>query len=317
METIVIAGIGSVVGANLAASLSGRFRVVGLSFSNPVSIEGCETACCARDDEIAVRHWIGSVRPQWIVYCGAAADSTWQIDRQTEAEPPLGKLDVHSARIWAKAARESICRLTVISSDAVFTGPWMFHKENSTCLCDSLPARTIREIEQVTTQLCPGTLVVRTNAYGWTPESVGPGWLETILEELNLGTAGPFDFLSHATPILATDLGDILCQAYQQKLEGVYHIAGSERVNSNQFVERLADEFGLPAPQPVEGNTLMERPTGFGRGETSLHSSRIRKALGIAMPALTDGLQRFREQKHNGYCDRLALQGQIVEGQVA
>jgi dTDP-4-dehydrorhamnose reductase len=317
VETIVIAGIGSAVGANLAASLSDRFRVVGLSFSTPVSIEGCETACCPRDDEIAVNEWLESVKPQWILYCGAAADSTWQIDQQIQAQPSLGKLDVHSARIWAKAARESNSRLTVISSDTVFTGPWMFHKENSTCLCDSLPARTIQIIEQITSQLCPGTLVVRTNAYGWMPESTGPGWLETVLEELNLGTAGPFDFLSHATPILASDLGDILCQAYGQKLEGVYHIAGSERVNSNQFVERLADEFGLPAPQPVEGNTLMERPTGFGRGEMSLHTSRIRKALGIAMPALTDGLQRLREQKHNGYCDRLVSEGQIVEGQVA
>ena len=315
METIVIAGIGSAVGANLAASLSDRFRVFGLSFSTPVSIEGCETACCPSDDENAVRHWLEAVKPQWILYCGAAAESTWQIDQN--AQPSLGKLDVHSARIWARAARESNCRLTVISSDAVFTGPWMFHKENSTCLCDSLPARTIQTIEQITAQLCPGTLVVRTNAYGWMPESAGPGWLETVLEGLNLGTAGPFDFLSHATPILASDLGDILCKAYEQRLEGVYHIGGSERVNSNQFVDRLADEFGLPAPQPVEGNTLMERPTGFGRGETSLHSSRIRKALGIAMPAITEGLQRLREQKHNGYCDRLAPENQLVEGQVA
>ena len=317
METIVIAGIGSVVGANLAASLSDRFRVVGFSFSKPVVIEGCETACCPSGDEVAVRHWLESVKPEWILYCGAAADSTWKNNQQTQSEPSPGKPDVHSARIWARAARESNCRLTVISSDAVFTGPWMFHKENSTCLCDSLPARIIQSIEQITSQLCPGTLVVRTNAYGWMPQSVGPGWLETILEGLNLGTAGPFDYLSYATPILASDLGDILYQAYRQKLEGVYHIAGSERVNCNQFVERLADEFGLPLPQPVEGNTLMERPTGFGRGETTLHTSQIRKALGIAMPALTDGLQRLREQKHNGYCDRLAPEGQIVEEQVA
>lgn len=313
METILVAGCDSVVGANLAAEFSRTFQVVGLSFSRPLALPDCETACCRADDIKSVRGWIQATRPERVVYCGEASQSSWQAG--DDFAP--GRAAVDAARVWARAAREGNCRLAVVSSDAVFTGPWMFHKENSTCLCESVPAGTIRSIEQLALRLCPGTLVVRTNAYGWTPDVLGPGWIETILEELQLGTAGPFDFLRHGTPILASDLAGILGRAWEKNLDGVFHVAGAERVNPNRFVERLADEFGLPSPLPVEGNTLIERPAGFGRGETSLHTGRIRKALGIAMPALGESLQRLREQKHNGYCDRLNAAADVYHDQVA
>ena len=46
MDKILVAGIDTVVGANLAAWLANRFHVVGLSWSDPISIAGCETAVC-------------------------------------------------------------------------------------------------------------------------------------------------------------------------------------------------------------------------------------------------------------------------------
>ena len=127
---------------------------------------------------------------------------------------------------------------------------------------------------------------MRTNAYGWSPESAGRCWISETLADLKSHSAGPFDHLRYATPILTTDLTEILEQAWQNNLHGIYHVTGAERVNPNQFVEHLANEFGLPVPQPVNGNALSGRPTGFGRGETSLHTSKIRKDLNIAMPML-------------------------------
>lgn len=317
METLVVAGVDSVVGANLAASLADRFRVIGLSFSTPVTIAGCETACCLSGNAKEISHWMESVQPNWVIYCGVAAESTWQMDFSRSNTRSFGKPYVNEVRLWATAARKSNCQFAYISSDAVFTGPWMFHKESSACHCDSLPARTIRSIEEVVTRLCPHSLIVRTNALGWMPKSAGSGWLETVLDELQQGTAGPFDFQRYATPILATDLAEALYRAYEHKMEGVCHIAGSERVNPNQFVDRLASEFGLPSPIPVEGNILVERPTGFGCGETSLHTNRVRKELGMPMPTISDGIQRLREQKHNGYYDRLCAEEQLVKEFVA
>lgn len=298
MDTVLVAGIDSVVGANLASSISGECRVVGLGLKDAVSLLDCETAYCPREDAETIRSWVANVRPTRIVHCGATARPVWQEDDAAIPKRPA----LNSIESWTRIAAEFDIPFTLISTDAVFTGPWLFHTEDSNCRCDSSPARLVRQIEKTVANNCPTGLIVRTHVFGW---SHGNGWLERTLDDLDAGIAGPFDFHCHATPILATDFVEVLRQAWQAGLEGVYHIAGAERLNPNQFAHRLAAEFGLPSPQPVNGNSLMERPVGFGCGESSLHTTRIRKALDVSMPTFADGLERLREQRHNGYCDRL------------
>jgi dTDP-4-dehydrorhamnose reductase len=298
VDTLLVAGIDTVVGANLASSLSEDCRVVGLALSKPTTLSHCETAYCPHTDAETARKWLASIKPNRVVLCGPAAQSPWH----TAFSPAPKTSDIETAEHWAYAASESNAEFTLVSSDALFTGPWLFHTEESNCLCDSSEARRIRQIEKTCLKACPESLVIRTNVFGWSSDR---GWLEQTLDDLDAGIAGPFDFQRHASPMLATDFVESLQQAWIANLQGTYHIAGAERVNPNQFVNRLATEFGLPAPHPVDGNSLMERPVGFGCGETSLHTTKIRKSIGISMPTLAESLQRLREQRHNGYCDRL------------
>ena len=314
MDTILVVGIETVVGANLAATFADRYRVVGLSTGSTVSIAGCETIVChARSSEETIRDCVSSNQPKWIVYCSAAAQSSWEVDDLDLSEDP----SIHAVRHWAIAAAEFDCHLTVISSDAVFTGPWMFHHEDSDCICHSNAARAIRSIERLAGELCPKTLIVRTNAFGWRPASVAEGWLERVSTALETRRAVSFDSVRHATPILATDLADVLKRALQKQLTGIYHVAGAERVNPAQFVQQLAAEFGLPLPQSPTIHSLSERPTGFGAGETSLQTKKIRKALGIPMPMLAEGLNRLAEQRQNGYRDRLNGTSDMLHEKVA
>ena len=100
MDTVLIAGVESIVGANLAASLSECNSVVGLSFGSPVSIDGCSTSVCPAQEQSVIRNWVATVRPNWIVYCGPAARSTWQ-------HPQTAVLDskaVDAAKYWSAAA---------------------------------------------------------------------------------------------------------------------------------------------------------------------------------------------------------------------
>ena len=313
MDSIFIVGVESVVGANLAAVLSDSSKVYTLGSIADVSIAGCESVDCPLDNQEAARRWTAAVRPSAIVVCGPGSHSTWQ---QGDSDfPQPGAINI--PRIWARIANDFDCRLTLISSDAVFTGPWMFHREDSDGACPSAPAGILRQIEQDTWQLCPSALIVRTHAFGWTPESLGAGRIEQILHELKAETTGPCDYLRHATPILATDLAEILQQAWEAGLEGEYHIAGAERINPGRFVERLAVQFNLPSPLMQSSDNLGDLPEGFGRGECSLHTGKIRRALGIAMPTMAEGFSRFHEQLDNGYRDQLCSTAQPVHEKVA
>jgi dTDP-4-dehydrorhamnose reductase len=212
---------------------------------------------------------------------------------------------VSHIRTWARAAKDAASRFTLISSDAVFTGPWMFHPETSRGLCDSQPARTVREAEAAVLEAHASALIVRTHVFGWTPEICGAGWIERELARLEAGAAGSHDPFRHATPLLATDFAEVLQQAWRESLSGLYHVAGAERTNPARFAQRLAQEFALPAPAASHPETLLDCPRGFGCGETSLRTGAIRRALGISLPSLGDGLRRLREQAENGWRDRL------------
>lgn len=299
MKTFLIVGIETVVGANLAASWCGQTRVVGLSAGSNISLPGCERAMLERGTTDEIRHCLQQTRATHVIFCGSAARSFW--------EPAGHGFENSDAELWANAAAHEKRHFTMISSDAVFTGPWMFHEESCSATCPSAEATEIRHIEARVREACEGSLVVRTNAFGWSPAG-SHGWLETILTGLENNRPLELDPINHATPILASDLADYLEPALDDELTGVFHIAGAERVSPHQFARQLASafEFGSPATRTIR--ELSARPTGFGRGETSLQTRRFRNEYDCAMPLLSEGLSRLVEQHRSGYRDRLSGQ---------
>lgn len=296
MEQLLFAGVDSVVGANLAAQLADKYQVLGISNSVPVSIDGCEVAQTG-DDTNAIRQLISSRRPDRIVVCQAAGDSSWN-----HSPGRIASLaGIESARIWSRTAIDLGVPLTLISSDAIFTGPWMFHSESCQSHCASPQARSLRSLEESILHLCPESLVVRTHAYGWNPVAESTGWIEGIVAALESDRSGVFDCVSHATPILATDLAEMLPAAWEAGLSGVFHIAGAERVNPHRFVCALARIFDLAPPRASVLAPVEVPNAAFGQGETSLRTRAFHRATGLAMPMLTEGLQRLFDQKNDGF----------------
>ncbi|MGD9853509.1 MAG: sugar nucleotide-binding protein [Planctomycetaceae bacterium] len=300
MKRLLVVGAETVVGANLSAEALEHHQVVALTNESRVSIEGCEMLTATRDG-LSPQEWLAEVRPDALVLCGPAARSAW--DAAT-----LSAIDDQAADRageWAAAARSCEAHFTYLSSDAVFTGPWMFHDEQSEAYCPSAGARQLRQAEQRVAEQCPRSLIVRSNVFGWSPTGTAPGWIDRILADLERRSLQGYDFFRHATPILATDLADILLRAIDENLSGLHHVAGAERVNPLQFAQRLADHFELPWLSVRRAEETLDEPVAaFGAGETSLQTKKIRKALCVAMPMLSEGLMRLRAQQVGGYCEQ-------------
>ena len=299
MKTFLIVGSESVVGANLAASWCGQTRVVGLSVGSNISLPGCERVTLERGNADAIHQCLQQTRATHVIFCGSAARSFWE---------PAGKgFENSDAVLWAAVTAQEKRHFTLISSDAVFTGPWMFHDEESAAICPSSEATELRQVETRVREASDKSLIVRTNAFGWST-SGSKGWLETLLSRMEDNQPLELDPICHATPILASDLADYLDPALDDELAGVFHIAGAERVSPHQFARQLASafEFGSPATRTIR--ELAARPTGFGRGETSLQTRRFRSEYDCAMPLLNEGLTRLVEQNRSGYRDRLCDQ---------
>ncbi len=139
METIIVVGVETVAGANLAAMLCDRMRVVGVHQDDaPVVLDPviqCRPRTTAEPHAMLREH-----RPAAIVHCGPPAVGLWE--RLQCGTLPL--FNDHDAVGWASAAAASETPFVLISSDAVFSGPWMFHSERSECWCSSPEAAAIR-----------------------------------------------------------------------------------------------------------------------------------------------------------------------------
>ncbi len=310
MNKVLVAGIESVVGGNLAVCLARTQSVIGVSLSDSVSFSGCEIESLMGSSLDAVRQIIERSRPQRVIYCGAGSHSGW------EGSGHPDESDGQQAATWIKATRETETHLTLVSSGAIFTGPWMFHSENSQSYCPSSAALRLKTIETEATAVSPDSLIIRTHAFGWQPGGK-TGWIESLLGQLEQGQAEGLDCFRHGSPILAADLADIIARAWGAGLSGVYHIAGAERANPVQFARRLAHHFQLPVPVGATGEFLVDRPTGFGCGETSLQTRKIRRALHVALPMLEDGVLRLFQQHADGYRSRLTGHSMVPASRVA
>ena len=309
MNKVLVAGIETVVGGNLAVSLARSQAVAGVSLSEPVTLSGCETVPCSDASLESVRETINRVKPQRIVFCGETTKTGWEAGKQPEIAA------IRQAKNWITAARDADVHLTLISSGAVFTGPWMFHSENSQSYCPSAAAEELRKIETAAAEASSDSLIVRTHAFGWLPGG-GTGWVESLIDQLQQGKMNGLDYFRHGSPILATDLTDIVSRAWTAGLSGLYHIAGAERANPVQFARRLAHHFQLPIPIPP-AEFLIDRPTGFGCGETSLQTRKIRRALHVSLPMLEDGVLRLFQQHSDGFRSRVSGRSMTPTSKVA
>lgn len=308
MNKVLIAGVESVVGGNLAISLARSQSVFGIALSQSVKFSGCEIEFAGSN--LNIPQLLDRVKPQRVIYCGRGSQTGWE----GMSEP--GEADVQLATSWIDATRQAEAHLTLVSSAAIFTGPWMFHAENSQSHCSTSAAAQLRAIENYAAENCPGSLIIRSHAFGWQPGGA-IGWIETLLERLQHGQTAGLDCFRHGSPILASELADILSRAWTAGLSGVYHIAGAERANPVQFARRLAHYFQLPIPSGQTGECLIDRPAGFGCGETSLQTRKIRRALHISLPMLEDGVQRLFQQHADGYRTRLTGHSAVPGTKVA
>jgi len=294
MQRVLIVGVDTVLGSNLALEFARWFDVRGLFEQIAVEIDGCPTEMQPNGSDALLAR-IDQLVPTWVIHCGSISQSCWN---GVDTSPN----DADVARTLLVGSRQIGYRLCVISSDAVFTGPRMFHLEEAPRLGNSTQARQARHVERLLRD--SEALVVRTHAYGWSPApELVPG-IERLWETLRFSSECRLETMRHATPILASDLAWFLSRAVDRELAGVFHIAGAERTNPYRFGMELAAVFGLPSNHVRCQSADHDGSMSPVREEMSLATHRIRRALNRAMPLLRDGLYRLAEQAEQGLPSR-------------
>jgi dTDP-4-dehydrorhamnose reductase len=317
-EKLLIVGLESLAGSNIAHTLANRCEVVGLSRCRGFALERCRTLTDIRrlptDNQLSREHVFVSIvaeRPHWVVYCGPTSHCSWDLLQARGADvihsPPCDTAtEAELLSAAARAAEQCGAKLALVSTDAVCAGPQVFHSEAvplplSHSKSTVHPAiHAARQLEQQLGE--HQVLILRTHLYGWS--AMGESHAEQLWLQLEDGASLSASGRHYSSPIVATDFAELLWAALHCGLTGLFHAAGAERASQWHFAVALAAASGMWLNKSSH-NSAAKRSLSADDQETSLDSRKLQRALGLPLPGLRDGLERFVQQTVNGDRDSL------------
>jgi dTDP-4-dehydrorhamnose reductase len=210
----------------------------------------------------------------------------------------------------AACARRGIAMMH-ISTDAVFDGTkdGVYTEEDATNPQGTY-ARTKLQGEQNVLSANPGAVVVRVNFFGWSLGGMR-SLPEFFINNLSAGKRADGFTDVFFCPLFVGDLAEILIKMLTKRLNGIYHVVGSESLSKYDFGVAIARRFGfdesLIVPVSVEASALKARRSHNLR--LSIH--KLSTALGEQIPVFSTGLDRFYAQYRQGYPQKLRSYQQV------
>ncbi len=189
--------------------------------------------------------------------------------------------------------------LVHLSTDHIFAGNASFAKENDSPDPQNIYGMSKLQGENLLLDINPAAMVVRTNFYGW-GTSYRKSFSDFVYDNLSAGR--PIDLYTDIfyTPILISQLIDLIIKLVNAKFYGVINLVGDDRVSKYQFACSLAEVFNLNADliRPcLYGNQLNQVNRPF---DMSLSNELVKSVLGPANLGLNSGLNILLEEQLAG-----------------
>ena len=285
--TLLLTGATGFLGRRLAPGLAGPWRVVGASRS----ASGPDSAAMDLADPDSIRRAFDAVRPAAVLHSGAIAAPD-----ECERDPALARrVNADATKILAGLCGAAGARLVFISTDLVFDGEKGRYDEDDAPNPLSTYGRVKLEAEEAAMARAPGAAVVRVSAlYG---RSLGgrPCFADEL--RLALGEGRPIAAFTDQwrSPTAADRLPEVLLRILDAPdLSGVFHWSGPDRATRFETALALCRAFGwdesLVRPSRMnDKRTLARRPR-----DSSLDSSRLSAALGLAPVTLAEGFAALK-----------------------
>jgi dTDP-4-dehydrorhamnose reductase len=284
---LLLTGATGFLGLRLAAGLSSAWRVVGASRT----AAGPDRAVLDLEDMDSIRRVFDQVRPAAVVHAGAIAAPD-----ECERDPARARrVNLDATRVLAELCGRAGVRLALISTDLVFDGEKGYYGEDDATNPLSVYGRLKLEAEEAALSRAPGAAAVRiAAAYG---RLLGgrPCFVDELVAALSRGEPVSAFTDQWRTPTAVDRLSEVLLRLLDDPdLEGVFHWGGADRATRFEAAVALCralgyDERLVRPSRAADKRVLAPRPR-----DTSLDSSRLAAALGLAPVTLADGFAALK-----------------------
>ncbi|MGO9566325.1 MAG: SDR family oxidoreductase [Desulfomonilaceae bacterium] len=288
VEWIVI-GASGFVGQNLARFLTRDHSLLLTHFQSPLAGDLAANIPSIRLDireREAVFRALADVSPRMVVHAAGNKNV-----RHCEMYPKEAyETNALGAKNVASACREIGATMIYLSTDLVFQCVNGWHRENDTPLPTTIYGKSKLLGEELVQGELTNAVVCRSGGiYG-----KGSPLLQWLSTELKSGRIVDCFTDVFNTPTYADNLAEMVERIACDRLTGIFHVAGPQRVNRHEFFGCYALEFGLNALllRAVEAGDQRERL--LLQPDASLSSDLTRSRLGVPFNNIKQGFQRLR-----------------------
>lgn len=241
-------------------------------------------------DADAVEQWMTASDAPVVLHLAAKTDvDGCEEDKIHGEEGEAWQINVRGTEHIVAAAQKTGKRVVYISTDFVFDGTKDVYTEQDATNPINWYGRTKEEGELVVLNGKIASTIVRI-AYPYGARSTGKkDFVERIKERMQAGL--PVNAVSDhwCTPTLIDDLGEGLALLLQKPYDGIYHLVGSQTVNTVELAQAIAKRWQLQATITPVTREEYFRGRAFRPRNLALKSDRITE-LGIEMRGFAEGL---------------------------
>jgi len=238
---ILIFGGSGVVGSEIAEVAESRHHEVYPTFLNskPLNPRALQVDVT---DRLYVAWIMRQIRPDVVVHCASLASPD-----ACEKDKVLA-FDVNVRGAWNvfEASKGIKAHIVYLSTCSVFDGEKGDYVESDDPHPINYYGETMLKGEGLLLRIAETSLIVRTSmVYG--SSEAKRNFASYVLGKLRSGEKVEAIDDQWLNPTLDTSLGEMVCEAAEKKLRGVFHLAGATRATRYDFALSLAQVFGYDA----------------------------------------------------------------------
>jgi len=231
--------------------------------------------------------YIKKVNPDAVIHCAAFTN----VDGCEIQKEKAWEVNVTGTENVAKACQNIGAKMIYVSTDFVFDGKKGMYKETDETNPINYYGKTKLEGEKRVQEICKNYVIARTSVlYGWHERLNFVTW---VIEQLKNKNKINIVTDQYTSPTFADNLAEVLLEVAEKDIQGLYHVAGSERISRYDFALKIADRFDLDKSliTPIlskELNQKAERPK-----DSSLCVEKIKNKVDTKLLNIEEGLERM------------------------
>jgi dTDP-4-dehydrorhamnose reductase len=240
MKKLLITGSSGFLGWNCCRHAASMYDVTGVYNSHECQVPGVRYLKCDITSMDALKRLFDIVEPEMVLHTAAVA-----APNRCEEDPVYShKVNVEASVLCAELCAKTFVKMVFTSSDQVFSGKEAPYAELSSVAPLNTYGKQKAEAEIGVAERCPDAAICRMPLmFGDAPSGATSfivPWIEALRkgQELNLFTD------EMRTPVSARDAAKGLLLA-AEKITGVIHLGGRERLSRYEMGIKLADAAGI------------------------------------------------------------------------